>query len=498
MKCHKVSGDDGAKCRRGIVLPLLAMLLVITVGFLAMAIDLGMLAIAKTQVQQTADLSALTAMRTLNGNSASNYNQTAATTNAQNVVTYNTILGQQLQSSQLSMSFGSYDYNATAGTFSANFPPTTGAPTTAVSATITSSTIPGAFSKVLKSQFLPAVTATAQAVHRPRDIALSLDLSGSMRFGTCLGFDFYTTSRSSNNPDTLIPTFGHYSSSSADMQGPTTNQTSGDESYTISPSNTTATNSSYALTYVNNFFQSAAYASTLIRAFDSYTSSDGGVTWTAPTSGTPQLPPTTYASVPGGDVPLYVKNSTTNYATDVKDVVGSTTRNASWELDGYSNYTDGSLTNAASGQSNYTSAPFYGYTQGPGYYGKTFFIWPPDPRRPLNTGTSTAWSSTSADTATITQLLNDFGYAATTDFNNSAFTTTLSAAITTTTATSVKVASASAFPTTANYLILVESEIMKVTAGAGTTTWTVTRGVNGTTAATHSSGKTVGLLTAPP
>ena len=123
--------------------------------------------------------------------------------------------------------------------------------------------------------------------------------------GTCLGFDFTTTSRTTNNPDTLVPTFGHYSSSSAGLTGPTTNQTSSYDNYTISPSNTTAANSSYTLTYMNNFYQNAAYATTLIRAFDSYTSTDGGNTWTAPTSGSPQLPPSSYASVPGGDVPLF-------------------------------------------------------------------------------------------------------------------------------------------------------------------------------------------------
>ena len=121
------------------------------------------------------------------------------------------------------------------------------------------------------------------------------------------------------------------------------------------------------------------------------------------------MPPTSTASVPGGDVPLFVKNSTSNYATDVKDVLNSSTRSPSWELDGYSNYTNGSLSNAASGQSSYASAPFYGYTQGPGYYGKTFFIWPPDPRVPLST----------ANNATqIKQFLTDFGY------NNSDFTGT--------------------------------------------------------------------------
>jgi Flp pilus assembly protein TadG len=389
--------------RRGIILPLVAIVIVLMVGFLALAIDLGMLAIAKTQVQQSADLAALTAMRTLNGDSSIDYNQSAATTNAQNVVTYNVVLGTSLQSSQLQLTFGSYDYNQTTKTFQANFPPTSGAPETAVAATVTSNTLPGAFTSIFMNQVLPNVTATAQAVHRPRDIALAIDLSGSMRFGTCLGFDFYTTSRTSNNPDSLFPTFGHYSSSNANMQGPSTNQTSADESYTISPSNTTTANSSYTQLYINSFYQNSNYATPLIRAFDSYTSSNGGTTWTAPTSGSPTLPPTSYTSVPGGDVPLFKSGSTSTYATDVKDVLGTTTRSPAWELDGYSNYTSGALSNAASGQSNYTSAPFNGYTQGPAYYGKTFFIWPPDPRLPLSSSSSTQFN----------QFFVDFGYAAT-------------------------------------------------------------------------------------
>ena len=49
------------RCPRGIILPLLAIVIVALVGFLALAIDLGMLAIAKTQAQQAADLAALTA-----------------------------------------------------------------------------------------------------------------------------------------------------------------------------------------------------------------------------------------------------------------------------------------------------------------------------------------------------------------------------------------------------------------------------------------------------
>src|ERR1700678_4560818 len=106
--------------RRGIMLPVLAITIVAMVGFLALAIDLGMLAVAKTQTQNAADLASLAAARTLNGNSTGNYNQTAATTNAQNLLSYNSILGNSIGSSQLTLTYGSFDYNQTTQTFSAN------------------------------------------------------------------------------------------------------------------------------------------------------------------------------------------------------------------------------------------------------------------------------------------------------------------------------------------------------------------------------------------
>lgn len=394
--------------RRGTMLPTLAISLVAMVGFLALAIDIGMVAVAKTQMQQVADLVALTAARTLNGDPSISYNQTAATTNARNVLSYNQILSQAITTSQLTLGYGSYDYSQTAQVFSANFPPTSGKPVTAVSATITSSGSPAAFSKIWGQTLLPRVSATAQAVHRPRDIAFVMDLSSSMRYGTMLGFDITDSSRSTNNPDTQVPSFGHYSAAHSGLVGGSSNQTSSYDSYTISPSNTTTANSSYNLTYINGFYQNDAYASTQIRAFDSATSSDNGATWSPASSGLPLLPATSYTTTPGGDVPLFVSGSTSNYAKTVKDVLGTTSRSAAWELDGYSNYTNGSLSNAASGQANYSSAPFRGYTQGPGYYGKTFFIWPPDPRVPL----TTANNSTQ-----IKQFLTDFGYSSS-DFSN--------------------------------------------------------------------------------
>ena len=56
--------------------------------------------------------------------------------------------------------------------------------------------------------------------------------------------------------------------------------------------------------------------------------------------------------------------------------------------------------------------------------------------------------------------------------------------------TTISVASAAGFPTTA-FRIRVDDELMNVTGGFGTTTWTVTRGVNSSTAAAHVINSTV-------
>src|SRR6059058_2800794 len=97
---------SGAARRRGTITSLMALTIVGLLGFLGLAIDLGMLAIAKTQAQNAADLAALTAARTLNGSSSNTYNNAAATTNAQNLLTWNYILGQSIGSSQLTLSYG--------------------------------------------------------------------------------------------------------------------------------------------------------------------------------------------------------------------------------------------------------------------------------------------------------------------------------------------------------------------------------------------------------
>jgi len=68
--------------------------------------------------------------------------------------------------------------------------------------------------------------------------------------------------------------------------------------------------------------------------------------------------------------------------------------------------------------------------------------------------------------------------------------TTLSGAIDGST-TSITVASATGFPSSSQYRVVIDSEILLVTGGAGTTTWTVARGAEGTAAVPHNNGSAV-------
>lgn len=57
--------------------------------------------------------------------------------------------------------------------------------------------------------------------------------------------------------------------------------------------------------------------------------------------------------------------------------------------------------------------------------------------------------------------------------------------------TTITVTTASGFPTSGDYLIQIDGEMMLVVGGQGTTTWTVIRGYNGTTATSHLAGAVV-------
>lgn len=75
------------------------------------------------------------------------------------------------------------------------------------------------------------------------------------------------------------------------------------------------------------------------------------------------------------------------------------------------------------------------------------------------------------------------------DADDNGLVTTLAAAVVDTTGTSLTVAAAApASLQSGQFRIRIDNEIMVVTAGQSTTTWTVTRGAEGSTAATHANG----------
>ena len=158
------------------MLPLFALLLVAICGFVALAVDLGMVAMARTQAQNAADSAALAGARTINGSAGSNL--TAATANAQAAADANQILGQAVQSSQVAVVHGTYHYNSTSMTFSPVFPPVSPDNYNLTQATVTAS-VKSQFAKVFGIS-ASNISAVAIAAHRPRDIAIVLDYSGSM------------------------------------------------------------------------------------------------------------------------------------------------------------------------------------------------------------------------------------------------------------------------------------------------------------------------------
>lgn len=85
----------------------------------------------------------------------------------------------------------------------------------------------------------------------------------------------------------------------------------------------------------------------------------------------------------------------------------------------------------------------------------------------------------------------DATYTGDSAYRSEASPTTTLAALSDVASTTVAVASASGFPAQAPYRIEIDDEVMIVEDGAGTLVWTVTRGADGTAAASHTTGATV-------
>ena len=338
--------------RRGAVAPIIAISMIAILGFVALAVDVGVIASARTQCQNAADTAAMSAARTLNGDNTNNYNVDNVQPNAISAASANMIAGNAVAASQVQVSIGSYTYNYTTNAFVQTIPTAANDTPNLVQAVVTSST-PNMFANTFGINTF-ATSATAVAVHRPRDVAVVLDLSRSMRFDSMMGIPYYGTRQQSNNPETVFPLFGHYSATASAALQVTGSGPTFLNSVAYGLANITVdTNSGTAI--VKDFYQNALGASP-VAAFTPAADS--------------------YATTPAGDSPLYVANTpSSGYATTVKDYTGGMAKNVLFETLGYdANRYDGST---------WGLRLFKGYTQGPRYWGKTFFLWPPDPR-PLN------------------------------------------------------------------------------------------------------------------
>jgi Flp pilus assembly protein TadG len=395
--------------RRGSVLPLVAMSAIALIGLLALAIDIGMIAIARSQCQNAADAAAMAGARTINGNVGTNYNFSAIPGQAVTTATANKVLNNYVQgdptnittvksapvpancptptsytdansnffvytSGQVTVLIGTYAYvyndaTPSAEGFQQQIPGIVNTePYSAVQVIVNGS---GSFSfgRVFGLNTYN-VTAQAVAVHRPRDVAIILDLSGSMRFQSLPGVALtnndnwgnggtFAAASSSNsprvqsmNPDTVYPLFGHYSNTAAAaLSGNTSYPANSGE--IVDPSNISS-DQNPGSAVVKDFYANAAGTNP--------SPSNVAFSYVTP-SGT--------SAPPSGDNYL-AKNGTsgtppTTYGSTVQEITNGMVFRG-YQPSPYYNYSGGTVAN------------WSGFTQGPGYWGKTFFVWPPDPR----------------------------------------------------------------------------------------------------------------------
>ena len=368
MRARVHCGFEG---RRGTILPIVTVCLGVLCGFTAMAIDIGLMSIAKNQLQNSADSASLTAARTLSG--GSNPNLSGATSNGQAAALAAPIVGGTIQTGDVAISLGSFYYSQSDQTFHW----TTQSPSVYNLAQATVTHAPNsAFSKIFKYQTFN-LSATAVSAHRPRDVSIILDFSGSMNnesdFWNCESY-LGNMINTPNNADTLVPTFGQFSNSSAANLV----QTSTDPRVGMC-----------------NITQSVLGVPAL--ANDYYQMSRGQATDYAFNS-----LPSSWANTPLGD-PWY-KLASGNYsngypwAGSLYDLTSlytgvnfgtptGATINGHAQYYGYTDvavarpttYSPQIPTGWSPNISTTASPSFMGFQVGPGYWGASFFMWPPDP-----------------------------------------------------------------------------------------------------------------------
>jgi Flp pilus assembly protein TadG len=171
--------------RRGAIAVLAAVFLVMLVGMIAFAVDIGYLAVVNTQLQAAADSAALAAA------GSSNLSQSGMVTVAQQFANANNAAGRAIQLSASDVQFGTWD------TSTRTFTPSATAATAVKVTTRTGSGSGGATSLFFGRIFgLSSLNQQASAVAavNPRDIAFVIDTSGSMNDDTTPGDSSSSTS----------------------------------------------------------------------------------------------------------------------------------------------------------------------------------------------------------------------------------------------------------------------------------------------------------------
>src|SRR5262249_14203939 len=251
--------------------------------FVALAIDLGVMAVARTQCQNAADTAAMAAARTLNGDPNTNNNMAAAAQAGVNAAPGNVILAANVPGGTASSSgsssykggnvtieFGSYTYDSAQSKFVAKLPKDANDNWTLARSTVTydGKTF---FARVL-GQTAFNTSATATAVHRPRDVAVVLDFSGSMRFGSLLGIPYYgqrqasgqSPASGSNNAESAFPQFGHYSDTANAGLQRTSQATVSGNTYALSNVTDSSSADDNRPAVVNDFYQHSAGGTPLV------------------------------------------------------------------------------------------------------------------------------------------------------------------------------------------------------------------------------------------
>ncbi len=460
--------------RSGTVLPMLGVCLIGLFAFVALAIDLGVLAVSRTQSQNAADVAALVGTRTLNNKDGVSFNNLpAAIASARASATGNPHLSANFSNAQITrIEVGQYLYDSTSQTFrvSSWTDVTSGGGVAAPSGSWTAMRVtlgvdqPTYFMRLLGVNSM-ASGARATAVYRPRDIAFTLDMTGSMAFSSTFNFN-----NQSQNPDPLVPRAGHYVSIQSALVA-TANQANG-SGEAIQRNNISISTPGGPPIVRNFYFDPTNMADPLVPAFPLTTvggnpnlrnafhrwsppeSGGNSDTYTAVTYDFSQYDPThngTEAN-PRGPIPapdfygsmtdsgsvVYhgdrwrrgngaIDKTETTWATSsaatraafhAADLLGYGTnpptgitpafttdwlnfRDPVWERWGYDldivKYRaqraggapmDPDTFRANNGNSDANillpvADRFKGFSMGPGYWGKTWYIWPPDPRAPV-------------------------------------------------------------------------------------------------------------------